>query len=316
MKQPSISIVIPLFNKEKYITKCIQSVLNQSIADFELLIIDDGSTDNSIEKINQFKDVRIRIIHQPNSGVSAARNKGIHNAKAHWVALLDADDLWHKDHLKTLLSLTQTYPHHEFFSTRLTLNPKSIGKRVSEDQEITNYPEYVLKHNWGAHSSSVMASKNLWQKVGGFPEGENLGEDIVTWLKLSQISNLVLSGISDIFYTTGDANSLVNKGNNPNVNIIKDDALVKYIEEIEKNQKLSQEKLKSLVELKNKMLLARVFALISKGKNKEASPFLARSQKTILFKKHWLICRIAVSLPSFISILLTKVYIHKKISNQ
>lgn len=97
MNDIAFSIVIPLYNKEKSITTTINSVLNQTCGDFELIIVNDGSTDTSLEIVQSIKDERIRIINQKNGGVSSARNQGIIEAKFDWIAFLDADDLWEKD---------------------------------------------------------------------------------------------------------------------------------------------------------------------------------------------------------------------------
>ena len=94
------SIVIPLYNKELSISNTIQSVLDQTFQNFEIVIVNDGSTDNSVKEVEEFDDKRIRLIHQKNQGVSAARNRGIEEAKYEWVAFLDADDLWMKEHLE------------------------------------------------------------------------------------------------------------------------------------------------------------------------------------------------------------------------
>ena len=95
------SIVIPNFNTEKYIANTISSVLNQTFKNWELIIIDDGSTDTSVIVINQFirKDSRIRLFRQKNLGVSTARNRGVSLSRNNFIAFLDSDDLWHKDKL-------------------------------------------------------------------------------------------------------------------------------------------------------------------------------------------------------------------------
>ena len=86
-----ISVVIPLYNKEKQIRKTLQSVLTQTFQDFEIVVVNDGSTDNSAIEVEKVKDPRIRLIHQQNAGVSAARNKGIEEARYELIAFLDAD---------------------------------------------------------------------------------------------------------------------------------------------------------------------------------------------------------------------------------
>ncbi|MBT8256619.1 MAG: glycosyltransferase family 2 protein, partial [Bacteroidia bacterium] len=96
------SVVIPLYNKEAFISTTIRSVLDQSFQDFELLVIDDGSTDDSHKIVQEFNDSRIRLKSIKNSGVSVARNFGVEKSKYDWIAFLDADDYWTSGFLETL----------------------------------------------------------------------------------------------------------------------------------------------------------------------------------------------------------------------
>jgi len=96
----NFSVVIPLYNKEKDVLKTIQSVLKQSHSKFEIIIVDDGSTDSSIEIIKNIKDERIRLFSKKNEGVSIARNYGVEKATTEFIAFLDADDYWHPNHLE------------------------------------------------------------------------------------------------------------------------------------------------------------------------------------------------------------------------
>ena len=105
MKRKQISIIVPLYNAEQYIERTLLGLLNQSWKDFELLLIDDGSTDNSRQICDSFakKDSRIKVFHQQNSGASAARNFGIRNASFPYICFLDADDFQDKDYLQTFI---------------------------------------------------------------------------------------------------------------------------------------------------------------------------------------------------------------------
>lgn len=98
--KPQVSVVIPMYNVAKYIKRCIGSVLAQSFTDFEIICVDDGCTDNTLEVLATFTDPRINLIIQANRGLSGARNTGINQAKGQYIALLDSDDFWHKDKLK------------------------------------------------------------------------------------------------------------------------------------------------------------------------------------------------------------------------
>ena len=94
-----ISVVIPLYNKEKQVKQTLRKVLEQTFSDYEIIIVNDGSTDSSAEIAREFEDHRIKVIDQENAGVSAARNRGIKEAKGNFIAFLDADDEWDKDYL-------------------------------------------------------------------------------------------------------------------------------------------------------------------------------------------------------------------------
>lgn len=108
---PFFSVVVPVYNKEPHIARCISSILNQSFVDFELIIICDPSNDNSAGEVEKFKDKRIRVYYRdkPGPGGYAARNLGIEKAKGKWVAFLDADDEWFVSHLAVLYKLQEKY---------------------------------------------------------------------------------------------------------------------------------------------------------------------------------------------------------------
>ena len=101
---PEISIIVPVYNVEKYLKRCIDSILNQSFTDFELILVDDGSTDNSGEIIDEYaiKDERIKVIHKENGGLSSARNVGIEYSKGNYIAFVDSDDYINKNMYKIL----------------------------------------------------------------------------------------------------------------------------------------------------------------------------------------------------------------------
>ena len=116
----SISVVIPLYNKQKAVVHTVQSVLNQTVSDFELIVVDDGSTDNSLAVVKAIKDERVRFIHKENGGVSSARNVGIKVAKGQYVALLDGDDYWDstflEEHVGSELCICEGWPNPTLFS--------------------------------------------------------------------------------------------------------------------------------------------------------------------------------------------------------
>lgn len=189
-----ISIIIPLYNKEQSIASTLQSVLKQTYQDFEIVIVNDGSTDHSVEEVTKVLDPRIRLIHQNNAGVSAARNQGIEEAKGEYIAFLDADDEWKTDYLKTQYELILKYPecnvfacNYEFKDAQGKVTPTIIRKLPfkGEDSILSNYFEVASCSHPPLWTSAVMVKKNAIQSIGGFPIGIKSGEDLLTWARLA-----------------------------------------------------------------------------------------------------------------------------------
>lgn len=189
-----ISVVIPLYNKEKQIAHTLQSVFKQTFQDFEVVIVDDGSTDGSVSEVEKFSDSRIRLIHQKNAGVAAARNRGIEEAKGDLIAFLDADDEWKPEYLATQYQLSQKYPdcnvfacNYEFRNTEGKVTPTIIRKLpfTGEDGILSNYFEVASCSHPPLWTSAVMVKKQAIQAIGGFPVGIKSGEDLLTWARLA-----------------------------------------------------------------------------------------------------------------------------------
>lgn len=197
------SVVIPLYNKEKYISQSIRSVLEQSYPDFELIIIDDGSTDNSVLEAKKIQDERIRIVYQENSGVSAARNKGIKEAQYDYISFLDADDLWEKDYLETMASLITKYRDCSVYASNYQIMSNNSQyhlvvinglPKLFVEGKLENYFEVAYQSDPILWSSAITVKKEAIESIGGFPIGINAGEDLLTWARLA--------ARFDIAYTT------------------------------------------------------------------------------------------------------------------
>lgn len=189
-----ISVVIPLYNKEKLIGKTLRSVLEQTYQDFEIVVVNDGSTDNSVTEVEKIADPRIRLIHQQNAGVSAARNKGISEAKGEFIALLDGDDLWKPEYLATQIELTRKYSqcdvfavNYEFHDVKGNVSNTIIRKIPFEgdDGVLSNYFEVASCSHPPICSISIMTRKGVFDAIGGFPIGIKSGEDLLTWARLA-----------------------------------------------------------------------------------------------------------------------------------
>ena len=189
-----ISIIIPLYNKENYIARTLNSVLAQTFQHFEVVIVNDGSTDNSVSKVEKFTDARIRLIHQQNAGVSATRNRGIEEAKYELIAFLDADDEWKPDYLQTQYGLYQKYPecsvyacNYELCESNGKITPTLINKLPfrGADGVLNNYFEVASCSHPPLWTSAVIVKKAAIQSIGGFPVGIKSGEDLLTWARLA-----------------------------------------------------------------------------------------------------------------------------------
>lgn len=188
-----ISVVIPLYNKEKQIKKTLKSVFDQTFQDYEIIIVNDGSTDRSMEIVEAFSDPKIRIIEQENQGVSAARNTGIKNARYDYIAFLDADDEWDPLYLTTQFDLVCSYKECSVFACAYLIKqqryatPISLNKLPFKDDSgvLTNYFEVASSSYPPIWTSAVMVEKKAIEAVGGFPVGITSGEDLLTWARLA-----------------------------------------------------------------------------------------------------------------------------------
>lgn len=204
-----ISVVIPLYNKEKQIAYTLQSVFEQTFQDFEIVVVDDGSTDNSVEEVEKFDDSRIWLIHQTNAGVSAARNRGIEEARGELIAFLDADDEWMPEYLATQYGLYQKYPECSVFACNYEFRD-SEGKVTStiirklpfegEDGILSNYFEVASCSHPPICSISIMVKKTAIQAIGGFPLGIKSGEDLLTWARLAVRGTIAYSKSIEAVY--------------------------------------------------------------------------------------------------------------------
>ena len=188
-----ISVIIPLYNKAGSIAQALDSVLAQEYQDFEIVVVDDGSTDGGASVVENYGDARIRLVRQANAGVSAARNRGIEEARGEYVAFLDADDEWMPEYLSVQYELVQKYPqcdvfvtNYEFHNEDGVVTPTRINKLSfdTEDGILDNYFEVAISSTPPISSISIMMRKECMHKIGGFPVGVTLGEDLLTWARL------------------------------------------------------------------------------------------------------------------------------------
>ncbi len=186
---PTYSVIIPMYNSELYISSTITSVLKQTFKNFELLIINDGSTDNSTEIVNQFNDTRIKLITKANGGVSSARNRGIKEAKGEYIAFLDSDDYWHPNHLEfasKYLSINNNIVWYT--SSQKNVNQITLKKEITLNNKF-QYLNFFAGGIQFISSSNVIIKRNIVVKADGFPENIKYGEDTVFWYKIGLMAS-------------------------------------------------------------------------------------------------------------------------------
>ena len=210
------SIVIPLYNKEESIKKTIESVLNQLYQDFEVLVVNDGSTDKSLQVVAAIIDDRIKIINKDNGGVSSARNIGIKESQHSYVAFLDGDDFWETNYLKEMNMLINDYPECEFLGANF-YNIKNKEKTVQRNDldenfrgKINNYFKIALTGNI-FQSSAIILHKNLICKAGNFNENIVMGEDYDFWFRNALYSEIAFINQPLSNYNEDDPNMATNK---------------------------------------------------------------------------------------------------------
>ena len=210
------SVIIPLYNKAPYIRKALESVLAQTYTDYEVIVVDDGSTDESasivetmlceVMRLQGYKATRqedgkaedalpnrliaqlpYRLLKQKNAGVSAARNYGFSVSIGDYIAFLDADDWWEPTYLERMAQLIEDYPEAGLYGMNY-IYYKSGKTRVAlhTDTGYINYPKEYLRNNaMMIFTSSSSSSRKVYEEMGGFPMGIKLGEDFLLWAKIA-----------------------------------------------------------------------------------------------------------------------------------
>ena len=188
------SVIIPLFNKESSVLRTIQSVLNQSFECFELIVVDDGSTDCGVDAVRSVEDTRIHLYLKENNGVCSARNLGIEKAQNEYVAFLDADDVWDEDYLREQKRMIKDFPEAAMWGINFaeTDNGKLIrelptGLPKGYRGIVEDYFGMAQRHERVSDlfcSSSVVIRKSAFETAGMFDERLKYSEDIDMWFRI------------------------------------------------------------------------------------------------------------------------------------
>ncbi|MBN1548424.1 MAG: glycosyltransferase family 2 protein [Syntrophaceae bacterium] len=187
------SVVIPLYNKADTVARAVQSVLDQTVQDYEIIVVNDGSEDNGPAIVESFNDSRIRLLHQKNAGVSAARNRGIEESVSDLIAFLDADDEWLPTYLEKIRELVVRFPDCGLYGTRYFYQNPDGKKHVAVIRGIPEDFDGILNDYFGLAARShppicadtACASKDALNRIGGFLKGLASGQDLLAWGKLA-----------------------------------------------------------------------------------------------------------------------------------
>lgn len=193
------SVIIPLYNKAPYVAKAIESVLGQTYRDFEVIVIDDGSTDQSLEVAKTFENKSITIVSQPNSGVSTARNNGVKLAKHPYICFLDADDWWHPTFLEEMKRLITDFPDAGIYGSGYYIVKNGqeriapIGVPQGFERGIIDYCEvYAKTLCMPLTSISVVIPKHIFDEEKGFKSQLKFGEDFDLWIRIALKHKVIL----------------------------------------------------------------------------------------------------------------------------
>ena len=205
------SVIIPVYNGAKFVDNAINSVFSQTYSDFELIIVNDGSKDNTAAVLEKYADnQKTTVINQENGGVSAARNNGISHAKGSHIVFLDADDVWETYHLETMAKLIEKYPSAGLYGT-FTRAELINGEVISEcnyfkDKENDVFLDDFFEEYHNDKSAKMFTvittciSAEAMKKAGGFPVGCAIGEDLELSLRVAAYYPVVLSKIITATY--------------------------------------------------------------------------------------------------------------------
>jgi len=212
-----ISVIIPLYNKANYIERAIHSVEAQNYPDMEIIVVDDGSTDKGPQIVRSINDNRIKLISQPNSGVSAARNTGIAAAKGEWIAFLDADDQWLGGKLAAQMSVLEKHQNIMWASCgfnrvkddKILVGPERFAKSWFKEPNVIRDALEIMaagKHLW---TGTIIVNKAVFSQTAAFDDTLKSGEDIDLWFRIAAaFPTLVYIEDSYANYTVGVGDTL------------------------------------------------------------------------------------------------------------
>lgn len=298
------SVVIPLYNKEKYIEATIRSVLGQSCQEFEVLVVDDGSTDGSLALAEAFASDRVHIIRQENQGVSVARNTGIEHASGEFICFLDADDQWRPEYLATIDALTNQYPESDMFVTAYAVNMGGGKVHYSTrlEPETGCVPSYWLTLARGydfVWTSATVIRRETLIRAGLFKPGEKIGQDLDMWARVARINPRVAYSN----HICVDYNRAAEQNARTRVRVAWAGAFLRDLEEELVNPRRTMQERASIQRKYDKKMTVFIFTAILAGEKKRAAQALRewKGEKNTYNRLLRTGLRIAMMMPAWVN---------------
>ncbi|MCX6917267.1 MAG: glycosyltransferase family A protein [Verrucomicrobia bacterium] len=295
----TVSVVIPLYNKARHIRRAVDSVLAQAYQDFELIVVDDGSTDAGGDVVREMTDLRIRLITQENAGEGAARNRGIKEAACDLVAFLDADDEWLPCFLETVMRLHTRHPDAGMYATAyrctqglVTWRPGFTDCVASLDGGLLNDYFRAAMGPQPVQPSAVMIPKHVFEDVGGFPVGVRLGGDLHTWARIALRYRVAWSLVDGAVYHLSADNRACNLYS-PAADI----AAASVIEEFLRSGREPVSSRRMVEEYLVSRRLPLALESYLQGNRAWALGLLAKTRGTTMFRSRWMFLQCIVWFP-------------------
>lgn len=265
------SVVIPLYNKQRYIKSTLQSVLAQTYTDYEVIVVDDGSTDASLQEAEQMQSDKIRVLHQENQGVAVARNTGIENAEGEYIAFLDADDKWNPSYLEEIDKIVQKYPQSDIFVSAYEVDLGNGKKNLSEQMSAQDgcLPSYwaTLSSKYDfVWTSATTIRKSALVQAGLFRPGEKIGQDLDMWARVAR-NNPKVAYTSSVCVTY---NRQAESNARTRVKIAWAGAFIQDLEEELANGKHTQQEIKAIQKKYDAKMTVYIFTCLMAGEKTRA----------------------------------------------
>jgi glycosyltransferase involved in cell wall biosynthesis len=299
MTKPAVTVAMPMYNKARFVVATVQSALAQTFTDFEIMVVDDGSNDGSAERLTALAEPKLTVIRQQNAGVAAARTRAMREGQGPYVAFLDADDLWHPDHLSHLMELTRRYPEADLLGNNYAECPAQGASFAWEYPA----PHYRLMGDYFSecatsrapfYTSSCMVRRERALQAGGFPLGNNCGEDLALWMRLAECAPVAVSDFVGCLYRRGiDSLSL-----NPSYRNATDVSMLTLLDILNRHADWPEKRKASLQEYHSRLALAHCLDCLRAGETDQARRYLTPAAGTRLMRRRLWQARFLSILPA------------------